>query len=100
MSGVMWLPVAFSVLASVPPHVVLLYADDLGYNDLGVIGGSVGESSSPAIDELARVGVGRVPENLLVDTDGLLRPPFRSETTQQPITSAVACGPRFLLTRP
>lgn len=96
MSGAMWLPVAFSVLTSVPPHVVLLYADDLGYNDLGVIGSSVGESSSPVIDELARVGVGRVPENLLVDTDGLLRPPFRSET-KQPSSVTSQC---FLLTRP
>ena len=38
-----------------PPHVVLLYADDLGYNDLGVVGRHTGASASPHIDAIAKV---------------------------------------------
>ena len=44
-----------------PPHVVLVYADDLGYNDLGDVPGlgpgSAGASHTPRIDELAKTGV-------------------------------------------
>eukprot|EP01047_Picozoa_sp_COSAG01_P046137 COSAG01_NODE_4307_length_5145_cov_9.287299_5_plen_89_part_00 len=40
-----------------PPHIVLLYADDLGFSDLGVVGASGHKSSSPTIDALAKEGV-------------------------------------------
>jgi arylsulfatase A-like enzyme len=42
---------------ALPPHIVLLYADDLGYNDLGVIGEGGGPSASPHIDALTKSGV-------------------------------------------
>ena len=38
-----------------PPNVVIVFADDLGYGDLGCYGGRV--TATPAIDSLARDGI-------------------------------------------
>ncbi|MFM8415706.1 MAG: sulfatase-like hydrolase/transferase [Planctomycetota bacterium] len=38
-----------------PPNVVLVFADDLGYGDLGCYGGTA--AATPAIDSLARAGL-------------------------------------------
>jgi arylsulfatase A-like enzyme len=51
------LPIIAIAAAARPPHIVLLYADDLGYNDLGVIGERSGPSVSPHIDGIAAAGV-------------------------------------------
>jgi arylsulfatase A-like enzyme len=40
-----------------PPNVILVYADDLGFADLGVIGDSGHVSHSPTIDKLAAEGL-------------------------------------------
>jgi arylsulfatase A-like enzyme len=40
-----------------PPNVVIVYADDLGFADLGVVGDSGHHSASPTIDALAASGV-------------------------------------------
>jgi arylsulfatase A-like enzyme len=42
-------------LAAAPPNIVLLYADNLGYGDLGCYGNR--QLQSPRIDQLARQGV-------------------------------------------
>jgi len=41
--------------AARPPNVVIVFADDLGYGDLGCYGGTA--AATPAIDSLARDGV-------------------------------------------
>ena len=41
-------------MAEIQPNVVILLADDLGYQDLGCYGGPV---QTPAIDQLANEGV-------------------------------------------
>ena len=45
--------------ATRPPNVVLILADDLGYNDISTFGGGVagGQVQTPAIDQLAAEGV-------------------------------------------
>ena len=45
--------------ATRPPNVILILADDLGYNDISTFGGGVagGQVQTPAIDQLAAEGV-------------------------------------------
>ena len=39
-----------------PPNIILIVADDLGYNDISTFGGGVGGMQTPAIDRLAAEG--------------------------------------------
>ena len=39
-----------------PPNIVLIVADDLGYNDISTFGGGVGGMQTPSIDRLAAEG--------------------------------------------
>lgn len=39
-----------------PPNVILIVADDLGYNDISTFGGGVGSLKTPGIDRLAAEG--------------------------------------------
>ncbi len=39
-----------------PPNIVLIVADDLGYNDISTLGGGVGGMQTPGIDRLAAQG--------------------------------------------
>ena len=39
-----------------PPNIVLIVADDLGYNDISTFGGGVGGMQTPGIDRLAAEG--------------------------------------------
>ena len=39
-----------------PPNIILIVADDLGYNDISTFGGGVGSLETPAIDRLAAEG--------------------------------------------
>ena len=45
--------------ATRPPNIILILADDLGYNDISTFGGGVadGQVQTPAIDQLAAEGV-------------------------------------------
>ena len=46
---------ALSTTAAPPPNVVIIYADDLGYGDLGCFGAN--DIRTPSIDRIARDGV-------------------------------------------
>ena len=39
-----------------PPNIILIVADDLGYNDISTFGGGVGGMQTPSIDRLAAEG--------------------------------------------
>src|SRR5210317_1089486 len=39
-----------------PPNIILIVADDLGYNDISTFGGGVGGMQTPGIDRLAAEG--------------------------------------------
>ena len=39
-----------------PPNIILIVADDLGYNDISTFGGGVGSLKNPGFDRLAAVG--------------------------------------------
>jgi uncharacterized sulfatase len=39
-----------------PPNIILIVADDLGYNDISSFGGGVGGMQTPGIDRLAAEG--------------------------------------------
>jgi uncharacterized sulfatase len=39
-----------------PPNIILIVADDLGYNDISTFGGGVGSLKTPGIDRLAAEG--------------------------------------------
>ena len=39
-----------------PPNIILIVADDLGYNDISTFGGGVGGMQTPGIDQLAAEG--------------------------------------------
>lgn len=39
-----------------PPNIILIVADDLGYNDISTFGGGVGGTKTPGIDRLAAEG--------------------------------------------
>lgn len=39
-----------------PPNIILIVADDLGYNDISTFGGGVGGTATPSIDRLAAQG--------------------------------------------
>jgi uncharacterized sulfatase len=47
-------PVA--VVGERPPNIILIVADDLGYNDISTFGGGVGGMQTPGIDRLAAEG--------------------------------------------
>ena len=45
---------ACSVTAAAPPNIIIVVADDLGWNDVGFHGGDI---DTPALDKLADEGV-------------------------------------------
>ena len=50
-----WLGACSATAAAAPPNVVLIYADDLGYGDLGCYGAT--KIATPNVDRLAREGL-------------------------------------------
>ncbi|MCW5889741.1 MAG: sulfatase-like hydrolase/transferase [bacterium] len=58
-AAVTWEPGPATPPAERPPNVILIVADDLGYNDLTVAGGGVADGAvpTPRIDAIAREGV-------------------------------------------
>ena len=54
--GITWVffHIGFQLVGQTYPNVVVLLADDLGYQDVGCYGGPV---RTPAIDQLAKEGV-------------------------------------------
>ena len=54
--GITWVffRIGFQLVGQTYPNVVVLLADDLGYQDVGCYGGPV---QTPAIDQLAKEGV-------------------------------------------
>ena len=53
--GVFWHP----AIAAPSPHLIMVVADDLGYNDLGIRNGN--KTLTPAIDSLGLDGSDRCP---------------------------------------
>ena len=52
-----WGPaVAAAPINERPPNIILIVADDLGYNDISTFGGGVGGMETPGIDRLAAEG--------------------------------------------
>ncbi|MDP7378834.1 MAG: sulfatase-like hydrolase/transferase, partial [Pirellulaceae bacterium] len=46
-----------SILAESKPNIVIIYADDLGYGDLGCYGAKPKNLKTPNIDKLAKEGI-------------------------------------------
>ena len=47
---------SIAVSGEQPPNIILIVADDLGYNDISTFGGGVGGMQTPGIDRLAAEG--------------------------------------------
>jgi len=52
--GLAVLGVVFSCSAAKPPNILIILADDMGYSDLGCVGGDI---ETPHLDELAKNGI-------------------------------------------
>jgi arylsulfatase A-like enzyme len=55
LAGALWVGAGAAATASLPPNIVLILADDLGWSDLGCYGADLHET--PRLDALAREGV-------------------------------------------